>query len=211
MIELPAATAAPMPVAPIVAAAGVADDHAAAGSGALVASEKWPVAVKATVVPGATLGTGGVTVMVWSVAFVTVTVVWPEIAPTVAVRIEVPAETPVTSPAGSMVATAGVADPQLTTPVRSSDVPSEKLPTARRARENVRATLGMAGSTTMVTSTGPVTVSVVLPLMAPLEAVIVAVPARTPDATPVWAMVAVAVGAEDQVTLEVTFAVLPSE
>jgi len=63
-----------------------------------------PVAVKAMVRPTGIEGSEGVTAMETSVAGVTVAVVFPEIAPTVAVITEVPGLMVVTRPEGAMVA-----------------------------------------------------------------------------------------------------------
>jgi hypothetical protein len=70
-------------------------------------------------------GSGGVTAMDTSVAGVTVAVVFPEIAPTVAVITEVPGLMVVTRPEGEMVATEPVPEDQAALDVMFWTVPSE--------------------------------------------------------------------------------------
>lgn len=87
-------------------------------------SEKMPLAVKNCACPVAMDALAGVTVIDWSWAAVTVASVVACFAARVAVMVEVPAETPVTNPLGLTVATAAVAEFQVTWEVTSSVVPS---------------------------------------------------------------------------------------
>jgi hypothetical protein len=69
---------------------------------------------------------------------------------------------------------------------------------------------GFAGVTAIETSTGPVTVRFVEPLIEPEVARIVVLPVATPDANPALVIVATAVFVELQVTELVRFCVLLS-
>jgi hypothetical protein len=60
----------------------------------------------------------------WAVVAVTVSTVEPVTAPRVALIVEVPPLTPVATPAVVMVATEGVAEPQVTLDVRFCVLPS---------------------------------------------------------------------------------------
>src|SRR6266581_3693322 len=85
----------------------------------VVLSLKVPVAVNCRVVPFAILGVVGVTVIVDRVAAVTVSVVFPETPPKVAVIVVVPAATDVARPAPSIVAKAVFEELQVTWVVKS--------------------------------------------------------------------------------------------
>jgi hypothetical protein len=89
----------------------------------VVASEYIPVALKCCTVPRAMLEFVGVTVMDWSVAGVTVSVVYPETLPIAAETVVEPAAIEVTTPfepsALLMVATPAVDDVHVTVAVKS--------------------------------------------------------------------------------------------
>src|SRR2546428_456471 len=134
------------------------------------------------------LGFVGVTVIVDRVAFVTVSVVFPETSPSVAVIVVVPAATdvakPCEPPALLIVATAVLDELQVTWVVRSCVVLSLKVPVAVNCRVVPFAMLGLVGVTVIVDRVAAVTVSVVLPETPPKVAVIVVVPAATDVARP---------------------------
>ena len=65
----------------------------------MVASEYVPVALNCWLAPAAIVGFAGVTAMLWRVAAVTVSVVLPLTAPSVALTLAVPRARPVASPA----------------------------------------------------------------------------------------------------------------
>src|SRR5204863_158306 len=90
----------------------------------VVQSLRSAVAVKWRVVPFAILGAVGVTVIVDRVAAVTVSVVFPETSPSVAVIVVVPAATDVARPALSIVAKAVFEELQVTWVVKSCVVKS---------------------------------------------------------------------------------------
>src|SRR6266568_890698 len=85
----------------------------------VVLSLKVPVAVNCCVVPFAMLGFVGVTPSEVRVAAVTVSVVFPETSPSVAVIVVGPAATDVARPALSIVAKAVFEEPQVTWVVKS--------------------------------------------------------------------------------------------
>ena len=74
--------------------------------------------------PLAILGLTGVTVIRLKVAGVTVSVVFPDTLPDVAVMTEVPVATPVARPPGFTIATPIAPDDQVTDAVMSCEVPS---------------------------------------------------------------------------------------
>lgn len=115
----------------------------------LLSSEKIPVAASCRVVPRAMLGAVGVTLMETSVAGVTVTAEFAEMLPEAAVMVVVPVVTPWTIPLEPAVlltvATAGVAELQVTEVVRSCRVASEKMPVATNCRFVPTARLRFAG------------------------------------------------------------------
>ena len=74
---------------------------------------------------------------------------------------EVPGANPFASPAAEMVATAGVADAQVTWPVRSSVESSEKVPVAVNCSVAPAVMLGLAGVTAIDCRTAGPTVSTV--------------------------------------------------
>ena len=87
------------------------------------ASEKVPVATNCLLLPTKMVGFAGVTAMDTKVALVTVNVVFPDTRPKVAVITEVPGMIPVARPLVAVplafrVATAGVAELQMTVDVR---------------------------------------------------------------------------------------------
>ena len=94
----------------------------------VVASSKKPVAMNCCWVPLAIDGTAGVTAIETRVAAVTVRVVLPFTAPSVAEMTELPVATPVASPnesaAFEIVAVAGVAEAHVTVSLRSCVVAS---------------------------------------------------------------------------------------
>ena len=100
----------------------------------VVPSVKVPVAVKGTAIPTGMLGLAGVTAIDWSVAAVTVSVVLPVFPESAAVMALVPTPTVLARPfdpaALEMVATAVVAEAQVTWLVRSWVELSEKVPVA---------------------------------------------------------------------------------
>jgi len=210
----PAFTPVATPEALIVAMA-VFDDVQFTPTAPVVPSEKWPVAVNGCVSPAATLVEAGATVIVCSVAAVTVSCAVPLIA-ALAVEVAVmvtgpPAFTPVATPEVLIVAIVLSDEVQftLTAPV----VPSEKWPVAVNGCVRPVETLAEVGATVIVCNVAAVTVSCAVPLIAAL-AVEVAVmvtgpPALTPVATPEALIVAIVLSDEVQFTL--TAPVVPSE
>src|SRR5207247_202480 len=134
------------------------------------------------------LGFVGVTAIEERVAFVTVSVVFPETSPSVAVIVVVPAATDVAKPCDRpgfvYVATPASEELQATWVVRSCVVLSLKVPVAVNCRVVPFAILGVVGVTVIVDRVAAVTVSVVLPETPPKVAVIVVVPAATDVAKP---------------------------
>ena len=84
-----------------------------------------PVALNCWSVPTRIVGFAGVTAMLVRRRAATVSVVLPLTAPSVALIVDVPMATPWASPAALMVASAGVADAQVTDAVRSAVEASE--------------------------------------------------------------------------------------
>src|SRR5207247_367042 len=134
------------------------------------------------------LGFVGVTAIEERVAFVTVSVVFPETSPSVAVIVVVPAATDVAKPCDRpgfvYVATPASEELQATWVVRSCVVLSLKVPVAVNCRVVPFVRVGVAGVTVIVDRVAAVTVSVVLPETPPKVAVIVVVPAATDVAKP---------------------------
>ena len=91
IVAVPAPTLLASPALLIVAAAGVSDDHVAVlVRFCVLPSLNVPVAVNCCVVPSASEGVAGVTASDTSVAAVTLSVVEPVTAPTLAVIVAVP-------------------------------------------------------------------------------------------------------------------------
>ena len=142
---------------------------------------------------------------------VTVSVVEPEMSPSVAEMVEVPSPVPVARPPAVTVALPGVPEAQVTVEVRFSVVLSEKVPVAVNCWVSPLATDGSAGITDMETRLAEVIVNVVEPEMSPSVAVIEEVPAPAPVARPPAVMVALPGVPEAHVTDEVRFSVVLSE
>src|SRR5436190_1956032 len=133
----------------------------------IVLSLKVPVAVNCRVSPSGRLGLAGVTAIVDRVAVVTVSVVFPEMPPKVAVIVMgPPAATDVANPcdpAALLIVATPVADElQVTWVVRSCVVLSLKVPVAVNCCFVPFAMLGVVGVTVIVDRVAAVTVSVVL-------------------------------------------------
>jgi hypothetical protein len=120
LIELvPVDTPVAKPPAVIVATEGVAEAHVTLPVRFCVELSLYvPVAVNCCVVPLAIDGLAGVTAIDCSVAAVTVNTVEPLTPVKVALMGLVPTPTPVARPPAVIVATEGVADAQVTEPVR---------------------------------------------------------------------------------------------
>jgi len=161
--------------------------------------------------PFAIDGFAGVTAIEASAGPVTVSVVFPVTLPDFAVIVEVPTVTPVATPPVVIVATAGVPEVHVTLPVITAVLLSEYVAVATNAWVRPFAIDGLAGVTAIDANVGPVTVSVVPPLMGPDVAVIVDEPTPTPVAKPPVEIVATPVADELHVTLLVMTAVLLSE
>src|SRR5206468_1456400 len=152
------------------------------------------VGVECRVVPFATLGAVGVTVIVDRFAAVTVSVVLPETPPEVAVIVVVPAATdvarPCDPPALLIVATAVLDELQVTWVVRSCVVVSLKVPVAVNCWVNPSGRPGLVGVTAIETRVALVTVTVaplraaVHPAPPPVAAIVVVAPAATDVARP---------------------------
>ena len=158
-----------------------------------------------------TLGSVGVTAMETRTGAVTVNVVEPLTAPSVAPMVEVPIPALVAKPPEVMVALPGVPEAHVTDEVRFSVVLSEKVPVAVNCWVSPLATDGSAGITDMETRLAEVIVNVVEPEMSPSVAVIEEVPAPAPVARPPAVMVALPGVPDAQVTEEVRSWVDPSE
>src|SRR5439155_1501212 len=115
------------PLALLIVAEPVLDDlQVTWGVRSCVVLSVWvAVAVNCRVVPFAMLGFVGVTAIEERVAFVTVSVVFPETSPSVAVIVVVPAATDVARPALSIVATPVFDELQATWAVKSCVLLSE--------------------------------------------------------------------------------------
>jgi hypothetical protein len=178
-------------------------------------SEYVPVAVNCCVPPPGMLGVAGVMLIETSVAEVTVSVVLPDIPPSVALIVLVPTLTELASPfepaALLIVATVSADEDQVTADVRSCVELSEYVPVAVSCWERPLAMLDVAGVTPIDTSVAEVTVSVVLPDIPLSAALIVLVPTPTELASPfepAALLIVATVGAdEDHVTTDVRFCV----
>ena len=106
--------------------------------------------VRPLAIPGLT----GVTVIRLKVAGVTVSVVFPDTLPDVAVMADAPVATPVARPPGFTVATVILPDDQETDKVISREVPSEYMPVAVNCLVRSLGMLGSAGVTAMDVSVG---------------------------------------------------------
>ena len=117
-----------------------------------------------------------------------VRVVLPDTASKVALMLVLPEPTEVAKPlepaALEIVAIPGTEEAQVTDVVRSSVVPSEKVPVAINCWVVPAAMLGFGGVRASETKTGLVTVKVVLPDIASRVAVIIEVPRDRPVANP---------------------------
>jgi len=172
--DIPLATPSEPSAFEMVATDRLLEDHVTtAVRSRVVPSENTPVALKAWA--RATAGTAallGVTSSDTSTAFVTVSVVEPEIEPNRAETWVVPGDIPLATPlepaAFEMVATDRLLEDHVTTAVRSRVVPSENTPVALKAWARATAgTAGLLGVTSSDTSTAFVTVSVVEPEIEP--------------------------------------------
>jgi len=177
------------------------------------------VAVNCRVVPFVRVGVAGVTVIETRVTAFTVSVVFPETLPSVAVIMVVPAATDVARPfdplALLIVATPGLDELQVTWVVKSCVVLSLKVPVAVNCWVSPSGRLGLAGVTAIEVRVAAVTVSVVFPETPPKVAVIVmGPPAATDVANPcdpaALLIVATAVLDELQVTWVVRSCVVKS-
>ena len=212
MNEVPGANPVASPAAEMVATAGVADAQVTwPVRSSVVLSEKVPMAVNDSVVPSVMLGLAGVTAIDCRIAGPTVSNAWPVTPSKVALMEEVPAVNPAATPVAEMVATAGVADAQVTWFVRSSVELSEKVPVAVNDPIPPLATLGLAGVTMIDCRTAGLTVNNARPVTPPSVAEIVDAPAANGAATPAALMVATDVFADAQITWPVRSSVEPSE
>ena len=182
----------------------------------VVASVYVPVAVNCCVRPFAIEGVAGVTPMETSVAAVTVSVVLPDTAPSVAEMTVVPTAAelarPCEPPALLMVAVAGVAEAHVAVVVRFWVVASVYVPVAVNCCFKPFAIEGVAGVTPMETSVAAVTVSVVLPDTAPSVAEMTVVPAALVTARPEAALIVATVASlVDHVAIAVRSWVVASE
>lgn len=157
------------------------------------------------------LGLAGVTAMDCRVAAVTLSVVFPEMRPQVAVMTDVPAAALVARPLAEIVATEGVPDDQVTKVVRSWAVLSEYRPTALNCSVTPLAMLALAGVTRIDCKVAVVTEKIADPEMPPEVAVITDEPAAMPVTRPLAETVATAVVPEVHVTEEVMLMEVPSE
>jgi hypothetical protein len=134
--------------------------------------------------------------------------------PNVAEMLVVPILSAVAKPLTVMEAMLVMDDFQVTTPVTSCVLPSEKVPVAVNCCAMPSGMLALRGATTIDVMTAEVTVRVVDPEIVPEVADIVVLPAATDFANPCVGMlvliVAVAGFEELQVTVPVRFWVLPS-
>ena len=138
--------------------------------------------------PNAIDGVAGVTANDTSAAVVTVSVVDPATAPEVAVMVAVPSPTLLAKPcvgaALLIVATAAVSELHCTVPVMFCVLPSVYVPVAVNGSLVPSGIVGIAGVTTIETSTAGLTVRVVDPVIVPNVAVIVVLPKATLLAIP---------------------------
>jgi hypothetical protein len=211
IVEVPTPAPVARPVALIVAVAVVPELHVTVlVRFCVVPSLKVPVAVNCCVAPLVIDGFAGVTAIDCSVAAVTVSKVEPLIGDDVAVIVEVPTPAPVARPAALIVAVVVVPEFQVTLDVRFCVVPSLNVPVAVNCCVAPLAIDGFAGVTAIDCNVAAVTVSKVEPLIDDDVAVIVELPTPAPVASPAALIVAMVVVPEVQVTLDVTFCVVPS-
>jgi len=161
-------------------------------------------------VPATIEGFAGVTAIDCNVAAVTVSKVEPLMDDDVAVIVELPTPAPVARPAALIVAVVVVPEFQVTLDVRFCVVPSLNVPVAVNCCVAPLAIDGFAGVTAIDCNVAAVTVSKVEPLIDDDVAVIVELPTPAPVASPAALIVAMVVVPEVQVTLDVTFCVVPS-
>jgi len=135
---------------------------------------------------------------------VTVRVVEPLVAFSVALIVVDPIATLVASPVWSMVATAGLEEAQLTVFVRSCWLPSLYVPAAVNGCVFPTSTDGFTGLTVMLAKVADVIVRVAVFEIDPDVAVIVVWPGAAPVANPLGVMVAIGL-AELQITDGVRF------
>src|SRR5574341_56972 len=133
---------------------------------------------------------GGTTVRAVRVVLLPLSVVEAETLPRAAPMLLLPGATAVATPEAEMVATAGALEVQVTWVVRSSLVPSEKIPVAVKGWERPDGTVGALGETEMDVSVAGVTVSGGVPLTDERVAEMVVAPAATPVARPAALMLA---------------------
>jgi hypothetical protein len=141
----------------------------------------------------------------------TVTVVEPATIPDVDVIVAVPGEMPVAMPLPFTAATPVADDVQKTPAVSTCELLSLYVPVAVNCCVAPGRMEAFAGVTTIDTSVGTITVSVVEAVTDPEPAPIVVLPCASEVARPEAAMVATAVDEEVQVTDVVRFCVLPLE
>jgi hypothetical protein len=176
-----------------------------------VPSEYEPIAVNWIVNPAGMDGFIGVTAMDCSVAAVTVSVVFPDALPEVAMMTDDPTATPVAIPLTATVAAEVVADDHVTDDVIFREVPSEYLPVAVNWSISPAGMDGFRGVTVIDCSVAAVTVSVVLPEMPSEVALMTDDPTLTLEARPVAETVATEVVPDDQVAEDEIFREVPSE
>src|SRR5947209_821102 len=130
------------------------------------------------------LGLAGASAIDSKAAGLTVSTVVPATPPSVAEIVDVPVLSAVATPVAEMLATAGVAEAQVTWPVRSCVVLSENVPVAVNAAVSPLGTPGLAGATAIDCRTAVLTVNVVAPVTPPNLALMDELPVATPVATP---------------------------
>jgi hypothetical protein len=158
---------------------------AVAVASVVVASDQTAVAVNPCGSPFDTEGAEGATVTDWRVAALTVSVASPVVPPRDAVMVLVPSRTPVAT-APVIVATPALADVHVASAVTSCVDPSLYLPVAVNASANPFATVGVAGATEIVSSTGAVTSTVAVPLWPSRLAETVVDPRAAADTSPAF-------------------------
>ena len=211
MVAVPAPTAVTRPLASTVATAVLELLQTAVELRSwTLKSLKKPVAVICWVVLTPRVRGVGSTVMELSVAVVTVRSVEPLTPAVVAVIVAVPTATPVARPAGETVATAVLELVQATVLVRSSLLPSLKIPKAVIWTVKPAATAGRLGVTEMDTRVAFVTVKLAVPVIEAWVAVMLTVPGMRPVATPAASMVATVMSLLLQAAVLVRSRELPS-
>jgi methylglyoxal synthase len=211
IVEVPTPAPLARPAALIVAVVVVPEDHVTVlVRFCVVPSLNVPVAVNCCVAPLAIDGFAGATAIDCNVAAVTVSKVEPEIDDDVAVIVEFPTPTPVARPDALIVAVVVVPEDHVTVLVRFCVVPSLNVPVAVNCCVAPLVIDGLAGVTAIDCSVAAFTVSKVEPLSDDDVAVIVELPTPAPVARPAALIVAMVVVPEVQVTLDVTFCVVPS-